>query len=77
MIAAGHLTRWNASRRDCLLLIEAEAGLDLLERVKLEREALDSNERHAMGFEWDHTAANVRLELSGAALHCFDVGTAP
>jgi hypothetical protein len=26
---------------------------------------------------WNHATANVRIELSGAALHCFDVGTAP
>jgi len=51
MIAAGQLTKRNASRRHPLLLIEAEAGLDLLERVKLECKALNSNENHAMGFE--------------------------
>lgn len=26
--------------------------------------------------EWNHRMANVRIELSGAALHCFDVSTA-
>jgi hypothetical protein len=26
---------------------------------------------------WNHTTANVRIEVSGAALHCFDVGMAP
>jgi hypothetical protein len=26
---------------------------------------------------WNRRTANVRIELSGAALHCFDVSTAP